>query len=165
MFVLSWKSIAQPWGGVLATACSVMKLFQDPGCMGWKTLQISRDLWIQMVVASGLFLVMKTSGTLWSCRKGLSVIQKRWMKNWWDNSQCSFFGRDWLAYASNLSNQHGQEPPGEEGGWKVRCTKTEQWHDFILDEIERKERLAFDPGRVFAEDEESSGSEAQDEED
>ena len=35
----------------------------------------------------------------------------------------------------------------------------------ICDRIEIKERLAFDPGRVFAEDEESSGSEAQDEED
>ena len=38
-------------------------------------------------------------------------------------------------------------------------------HDFILDEIERSERLECDPGRVFAEDKESSGSEEEDERD
>ena len=32
-------------------------------------------------------------------------------------------------------------------------------HDFILDEIERRERLEYDPSRVFGEDEGSSGSE------
>ena len=36
MFDLSWESIAQPSGDVLVTACSVMKQFQNPGCMGWK---------------------------------------------------------------------------------------------------------------------------------
>ena len=36
-------------------------------------------------------------------------------------------------------------------------------HDFILDEIERRERLEYDPSRVFAEDEASSGSEEEDE--
>ena len=35
-------------------------------------------------------------------------------------------------------------------------------HDFILDEIERRERLECDPSRVFAEDEDSSGSEEED---
>ena len=36
-------------------------------------------------------------------------------------------------------------------------------HDFILDEIERRERLEHDPSRVFGEDEGSSGSEEEDE--
>ena len=36
-------------------------------------------------------------------------------------------------------------------------------HDFIHDEIERRERLEYDPSRVFAEDEASSGSEEEDE--
>ena len=36
-------------------------------------------------------------------------------------------------------------------------------HDFILDEIERRERLECDPSRVFGEDEGSSGSEEEDE--
>ena len=36
-------------------------------------------------------------------------------------------------------------------------------HDHILDEIERRERLECDPSTVFAEDEDSSGSEEEDE--
>ena len=35
-------------------------------------------------------------------------------------------------------------------------------HDFILDEIERRERLEHDPSRVFLDDEDSSGSEEED---
>ena len=36
-------------------------------------------------------------------------------------------------------------------------------HDFIMDEIERRERLECDPSRLFLEDEDSSGSEEEDE--
>ena len=36
-------------------------------------------------------------------------------------------------------------------------------HDIILDEIKRRERLECDPGRVFLDDEDSSGSEEEDE--
>ena len=36
-------------------------------------------------------------------------------------------------------------------------------HDFILDEIGRRERLEYDPSRVFLDDEDSSGSEEEDE--
>ena len=36
-------------------------------------------------------------------------------------------------------------------------------HDYILDEIERRERLEYDPNRVFLDDEDSSGSEEEDE--
>ena len=35
-------------------------------------------------------------------------------------------------------------------------------YDFILDEIERRERLECDPSRVFLDDEDSSGSEEED---
>ena len=40
---------------------------------------------------------------------------------------------------------------------------SDESHEFIMDEIERRERLEFDPSRVFLEEEDSSGSEEEEE--